>query len=156
MRRTDLCERGLVDAVDVRLGLLLDVISEGFVTDGAVDQRLHERTRTKQHKGRVRAGARPTFKNLSFRLFFNDEKTHPVVSELTRGGVDGSFRTGGGFKVEVVIDVFHVKTGLGGRKEGGLGSNSFDNSQLSSSKSSSRRISLRSNHRILKFQEVPQ
>lgn len=51
MRRTDLCERGLVDAVDVRLGLLLDVISEGFVTDGAVDQRLHERTRTKQHKG---------------------------------------------------------------------------------------------------------
>lgn len=39
-----------MDAVDVGFGLRLDLLSQSFVTDGAVDQRLHERTQTEEHK----------------------------------------------------------------------------------------------------------
>lgn len=45
--------------------------------------------------------------------------THPVVSELTARGVDGSLGTVGGFEVEVVVDVHRVETRLKEREVGG-------------------------------------
>lgn len=40
------------------------------------------------------------------------DKTHSVVSKLTRRGVNCSFLAPGGFKVELVVDVAHIKTRL--------------------------------------------
>lgn len=39
-----------MDAVDVRFGLRLNLLSQGFVTDGAVDQRLHQPTQREEGK----------------------------------------------------------------------------------------------------------
>lgn len=47
---TNLRQCRFMDAVDVGFGLRLDLLSQGFVTDGAVDQRLHECTQTEEHK----------------------------------------------------------------------------------------------------------
>lgn len=47
---TNLCQHGFVDAVDVGFGLRLDILSQCFVTDGAVDQWLRRPTQRKECK----------------------------------------------------------------------------------------------------------
>lgn len=62
--RTDLREGRFVDTVNVRFGLLFNLVSVRFVTDCAVYQRLHERTQTKKKKmsqGRLLALPNSTF-----------------------------------------------------------------------------------------------
>lgn len=47
------------------------------------------------------------------------DQTYSVVSQLTPRRVNRSFWTIGGFKVEVVVDVYHIKARLKGEREGG-------------------------------------
>lgn len=117
--QTDLREGRFVDTVNVRFGLLFNLVSVRFVTDCAVYQRLHERTQTKKW---VRAGSSPFqiphFLWVQRTQLEQPDITHPVVSELTACGVNRSLRTVGGFEVEVVVDVNRVETRLKEREGG--------------------------------------
>ena len=64
--QTDLREGHFVDTVNVRFGLLFDLVSVRFVTDCAVYQRLHERTQTKKKE----SGQAPRPSKFHFFFFF--------------------------------------------------------------------------------------
>lgn len=97
-----------MDTVNIGGGLLFDFSSEGFVTHGAVDQRLHQRTQTTRQR-QVRAGSS------SHSTFLSSEKSEPsysVVPKLARRSVSCPLLTLGGFKVEVVVEESHIKDRL--------------------------------------------
>lgn len=102
-----------MDAVYIRFGHRFNFIPQCFVTNGAVDQRLHESTQTKQCK-LERAPASGTLHNRGTlpRNTATTDKTHSVVPELAPRGIGRSFWTICGSEVEVVVDECHVEARL--------------------------------------------
>lgn len=103
---TNLRQRRFVDAVDVGFGLRLNLLPQGFVTHGAVDQRLHQHTQRGESK--FQQEVRPDMPA--------DEHTHPVGPVAAARDVRRPFGTVGGFEVEVVVDEGHAESRL---QEGG-------------------------------------
>lgn len=105
---TNLRQRRFVDAVDVRFGLRLHLLSQCFVADGAVHQRLHERTEAEEHK--FQQESRPDTPA-------EEKHAHPVVPVATPRDVRRPFGTSCGFQVEVVIYERHAEARLQHRRQ---------------------------------------
>lgn len=99
---TNLRQRRFVDAVDVGFGLRLNLLPQGFVTHGAVDQRLQQHTK---RRGEVPAGGPP-------RRACRRTHTHPVGPVAAARDVRRPLGTVGGFEVEVVVDEGHAESRL--------------------------------------------
>lgn len=104
-----------MDTMDIRFGFLFNFSSKCFVTDCTVYQRLHECTQTKRQR-QVRTCS-PNSPHFCFQQCYSrTDQTYSVVSELTCFGAICSFLAPGGFKVEVVVDVSHIKPRLWRKK----------------------------------------
>lgn len=102
-----------MDAVYIRFGYRFNFIPQCFVTNGTVNQRLHECTQTEQCKlEQALASGTPHNRGILPRNSTGTDKTHSVVPELAPRGIGRSFWTIGGSEVEVVVDVSHVETRL--------------------------------------------